>query len=249
MPIEWKTTRIRDTIVHHWKNQNPHEILAALREKPIESKGYTPPVYRHRMGKINLAVRELPDRTNDIPRAGRLFAILKNTQQRRIPIVEIPVAIIKEPKTRDFKVVTIWKKGTINLDDWMRSRPPSEEIKLIGLTIAKRLAQLHATGYEHGHLKLDNFVITEDGKNVQLVDYTHMSKIGEKSTIPNRSSTNGEGEAIAYNVFGPIAEAATLHMPKLKRGTGISEQRTLFNKLWNEYRKWYDHYSGIKEKG
>ncbi|MFH0713641.1 MAG: hypothetical protein V1722_03760 [Candidatus Micrarchaeota archaeon] len=253
MPVEWKTTRVGDTVVHHWKRHNPREILAALAEEPIETKGETPQVRRYKLGKLNLAVRQLPRVSGYATNTGKLFATLKQMQRERMPIIEVPVAIIKEP-ANVFKVVTVWKKGANSLLSWVNeadlsSRVSLNEVRDVANSVARKVAQLHVAGYAHGNLKLDNFVITPSGVPL-LVDFTKLQKVGKQSLPAKRGDNWLYGHIDAGELNLLFDNFASLQVAKLKtknKTERLNFYRQAVNDLWSEYSKWYTHYSGIKE--
>lgn len=173
MPLQWKTTTIGKTTITHWRQHEPKALLSALSAKPLAELGKHPKVRRHKFGRLHLAVREFEPFSGRYNTAENSFAILRQLAEQRAAFVELPVALVSQNQGNK-KVVTAWKKDMRDLHDFLRGDQISDRLKdKACISAAEITARLHSTGFIHGHLKPDNFLVDRSGKS-HLVDYTLM---------------------------------------------------------------------------
>ncbi len=174
MPLEWKTTRVGDATVVHWKQHNPIEVLSALETEPIDSIGKHPRVNVHRFGPHHIAVRSFnwaDIRAGLYLPASELFTRLRELVDKKKAILEMPVALIQRKNTNPI-IVTLWKKKTRNLQEVLAdSKTTNAEKAKACITASRKLAILHSLGYLHVHPHADNFVVSERGESY-FADYT-----------------------------------------------------------------------------
>ncbi|MBI5636059.1 hypothetical protein HY993_03810 [Candidatus Micrarchaeota archaeon] len=193
--LEWKITRFKHPVhgeveVIHWGNGkiNHVELVeSVLGKKGVPIPDSRPPVTKHAIGKYELAVRDIDNQTPGI-QSGRkkyepeqlnpekMFFNLVEMAARGHPIVEMPVALINHKDKSH--VVSVWKKGTSMLVDFLYSSKNQEEKEKAADGAVEQMARLHALGYAHGHL-MNNFTIGKNGE-VKIIDYSHLKKGGDK---------------------------------------------------------------------
>ncbi|MFH1247109.1 MAG: hypothetical protein V1644_01890 [Candidatus Micrarchaeota archaeon] len=172
MPLEWKQTTIGKTKITHWKRHNPAKLLEALARPPIAEVGEHPRVRRYAFEKLHLAVREFEYGDGRYNTAKDSFTILRKLARQRAAFVEAPVAFI-DRKGQLPAIVTIWKKRTRKLSEFLKDESVSEILKERAcITAARKIAMLHGNGFIHGHLRVDNFLVDKRTGNSHLVDYT-----------------------------------------------------------------------------
>ncbi|MFH0713346.1 MAG: hypothetical protein V1722_01820 [Candidatus Micrarchaeota archaeon] len=181
MPLEWRTTKVNtskgEVTVEHWAKHNPIELLEAVSDRANPVSGQ-PMVFKHIFRGRQLASRFMPQHSNDWIIAyyppSTLFATLKEMARKRIAIVELPVASIKRPNGTT-QIVTAWKKSYADLDLFLRSKEFSTVRKLkVGLAAMRLVAKLHAAGYNHSHIKMENILVSEHDVP-HLIDYTFLN--------------------------------------------------------------------------
>ncbi len=220
MPLEWKLTTIGKTGITHWKQHNPKKLLESLSRPAILEIGKHPRVRVHEFGRLHLAVREFEPFSFRYNSGERSFEILRELAKQRAAFVEMPVALIQRTGSNPV-VITIWKKNTIGLDEFLKSGNVSDDLKERAcLNAARQTARLHAKGFLHGHLKVENFLVDKNG-NSQLVDYTLLRQ--EKWNLDHLKQIEiiGAIEGIvacrypsSLNRYGEAQDALALRMKK-----------------------------------
>lgn len=187
MPLRWKTTELQTpegkVKVTHWEKHDPRELLVAINAEPIRRiEGDSKPrIAVHKFGPHELAVRRFRRPcTENYHDPEELFATLRDMIGTKSAIVEMPVAFIEPALLHHYadkyKIVTLWKKNTRNLRDFLNdSDIDLEKKKRAMVSAVRKMAQLHAFGFLHGHLNPTNFVTDEKG-NAMFVDYTFLTK-------------------------------------------------------------------------
>jgi len=178
MPLEWKTTTIHrlfrdDVEITHWKQHDPKKLLEAINSKPLRTVEGIPKVRVYPFGPHELAVREM----GPYPQ-WKYFDFLRQTAERKAAVVEMPVAKISRRGKKDL-VVTLWKKGTRPLGDFLEdTRVPVSLRRKAALKAMRVTAMLHDAGFIHGHIGTSNFVVDKQGIPA-MVDYTwlHPAKV------------------------------------------------------------------------
>ncbi len=247
MPLEWKTTRVGNVDVTHWARHDPRRILDTLETPPLRKVGIDPVVRVHQFGNHELAARRfVPPQWRDAGK--RLFSLLQETVGKKAAVVEMPVALIEHPNRQI--IVSLWKKGTRHMNDFIDDKTvPVSTKKKFCLSVMRRMAQLHAAGFEHGHIAL-NFVADEKG-NAYFVDYTrlkplaegsHSHKMEKKFTLPLTSCIYPEIEAEIAVDLGTYLR----HVASGKRLPGDAGEFEA--KLEEEYAKWLPRYKAKFQK-
>ncbi len=244
MLLEWKTTHVGNVIVTHWAKHDPLRILDALETPTLRKVGVDPVVRVYKFGPHEIAVRRfVPPNWG---RAGkRLFSLLQESVGKKAAVVEMPVALIEHPNRQI--IVSLWKKGTRHMNDFMEDEVvPVSVKKKFCFSVMRRMAQLHAAGFEHGHIAL-NFVADEKG-NAYFVDYTRLKPLNEgsrshkmekKFTLP-----------LTLGMYPEVADTLTADLSTYARhimsGNKLPGEAGKFEaELENEYEKWHKRY---KEK-
>ncbi len=179
-PIKWKTTRVGEARVIHWKKHDAKELMKAIDGAPIQEIGKHPVVRVHDFGKLRLAVREFDPFAETNVTGKQAFARLNELARKHAAIVEAPVAFVHRGKQNPL-IVTIWKKNHTKLIDYLSREDILDLLKERAcITAAIQTAKLHATGIIHGHLDPENFVVS-DGGHSQLIDCTLLRKFNPKN--------------------------------------------------------------------
>ncbi len=180
--LQWKQTEIETSsgkvTVFHWKKHDPRELLKVLETKPLEELGRHPVVKVHDFGRHRIAVREALAGEEFVNPPMGLFFDLAELADKKLAIVEMPVAlIIRLHRFPPVTVVTLWKKNRKKLSDFLERQDVSGKLKEKAcLSAARELAKLHAAGFTHGHPHLNNFLVNEKRGDVKLVDYSLLKR-------------------------------------------------------------------------
>ncbi len=160
-------------------------LIHTLTGNPAETTGRAPKVnvYRHRRVENAepelLAVREMPRETGI-----RYFELLKECQKQGRAIIEVPIALLQHHSTDEVRIVTRWKGGK-SLERLMKDSDIKPALKRkAAISLVRKVATLHAMGFKHNHLRLDNAVYSRPAKSrraisASLVDFTRMRKVDE----------------------------------------------------------------------
>lgn len=262
----WKTTIIQhpkygNIRVTHWANGNekykidPRELLQTIEtNKNIvygkdERLAATPILKQVPFGKYMLAARHYRKGRNNVNwPASYLFKQLKNTVDRKIAIVEMPVALVEYPFPRlsseagihDTILVSLWKKKTRCLHAFLGDENVAVEKKQLAVHNAvKKIARLHANGFVHGHLRPENMVINEKGET-KFVDYTLLQSLGGLHRLTGNTEKAREINYFLNNIkmeqiFSQDSEKQLLSHFSLQR------------ELMQEYKKEYENLKKRKQ--
>ncbi len=179
MPLKWKTSTVQHGgekfEVTHWAKHDPRAILAAIHGKPDAVVGVHPRGKVFRFGPHTVIAREFA-KTGQWEPPQNLWRTLQKLARNKAAIVEMPVALVQQ-KRQPPTIVTIWKKDSRPLDLLLSNPDVSIKRKEQACRSAvRRLGQLHAAGFRHGHIKSDNLVVDRAG-NAKLIDYTLVSPL------------------------------------------------------------------------
>ncbi|MFH0713196.1 MAG: hypothetical protein V1722_01560, partial [Candidatus Micrarchaeota archaeon] len=148
-------------------------------------------------------------------------------------VIEMPLAHITRRGSSEETIVTIWKKNTVNLEEFLKQTTVPQKLKERAcLSASRQLAKLHAAGFLHSHPRADNFVATDKGE-AYFVDYT----LSHSGAFP------GFLKLIDYKKRGmPLtgvteARRALRHIVRTIPKLAKREQITLFAKALAEYGK------------
>jgi len=198
MPLEFKRFNGRGVVLLHSAKHDPNELLDVIEGEPARVVGVTPPVRVYKFGRQELAVRDF---RRDDGREDLLYAFdtLVGAAKSRAALVELPIALVSRAAS-DGRIVTLWKKGTRSLGEYLDdARVPQAAKRKACISAARKLAKLHAAGFIHGHPEPENFLVNRRSGNAHLVDYTfqHLNYA--------ENADSRELESPAY-YFGRMAE-------------------------------------------
>ncbi len=223
MTLEWRTTKIGNATVVHWKKIRASEVLAALELSPILRTGRHPFVYLHEFGPFQLASRDFSSFKPGVYKSfDHLKKVLTAMVEQRAAIVEMPVAFVNAPKKK--VIVSMWKKGTSPLSIFLDSNVSIEAKKRTCLTVARKLAKLHAAGFVHRHLTMSN-VVVDRKRNAHFIDYTRLSKI----RFPLGTILRSEDKSVFWELTLPLSKTA-------------DEAQALQGEMEKEYSRFYEKY-------
>ncbi len=237
MPIKWKKTEVEmpqgKFTVTHWAKHDPRELLRTIQTpSKLEIKA-KPVLLVHDFGKLRIATR-LMEPTNlplDITQhrdPHYLFDRLKQMADQRLSIIETPVAFIENQQGM-VGLTTIWKKRTISLPAFFKSRKVNAQQKVeVSKKAMRLLAKLHANGFAHGHPHPYNFVINKRRGNVQFIDYVLTQDLPEPYGGPNKTAHH-----LAAAILFPRGR------PKV-RGKYDDRKDQMHRKLTNDFMSEYE---------
>ncbi len=202
MAFKWKTSNLQTgdgrVTITYWDKLShaPHKLLRLLKKKPRRIIGEHPPVSLHRFGPHLVSMREFhPRYAQSFADPNDLFRNLQRLVQLRTAIVEMPVAFI-ERGAKPPVILTLFKKNTRSFIDFMNNRRVAVALRRkAAINAIRRLAQLHAAGFEHRH-PLNNLVADRRG-NVMLVDYTFLRKGRSRESLEHQIGAISFGMAWA----------------------------------------------------
>ncbi len=177
--LKWKTTQLQTpegaVKVTHWAKHDPTHLIEAINNGTLVESDH-PKVFRSHLGRYKIAIRNFEyKRSRFSEHPLDLFAALRDLADRRVAIVEMPVAMVE--KGNEATLVTLWKDESTPFHHFIRDDKISfEKKRLACLKMVREVAKLHANGYTHGHLKLDNFLVDKN-YNPKLIDFTKMRRV------------------------------------------------------------------------
>ncbi len=173
MVLEWRNSDVAGVRVTHWKKEDAQTIVDSISSKPLRivNTENGPTIHVYAYGPHELAVRKYGDPARGLD----IFYTLKQSVEEKAALTEIPFAKIRH-LDGDFSVVTLWKKRTRMLHEYLRDVTVAmDDKKLMCKRVVKLVAKLHAAGYTHGHIKGDN-VLVQLNKLPVLVDPRLLTK-------------------------------------------------------------------------
>ncbi len=232
--------------IEHWHRYPADQILAALKDEPIIRSGNTPPVFTHVLGRQWLAVRKCEKGampySDQKPR--QVFESLKRTMEKRLPVLEVPVAFISTDEHE--YLVTLWRRNMLPFSSFSSSSDISLKDKITASeSIMREVAKLHATGFKHRHLHFDNFLVhmkafvAKKGKPAirsRLIDPTKVISLPENERLDSKKAYPVEARLLAEEISKQLASVHKL---------GHSAKEELEARLNREYDT---HYIKVKSK-
>ncbi len=198
--LKWKTTEVETpegaVKVTHWQKHDPVHLLRLLGRKPVRRIGEHPPVAIHRFGPRLLSLREFsPKYEENFLNPHLLFQRLQTLVDLKAAVSEMPVAFIQQGSKPPI-ILTLYKKKTRDFIDFIKNkRIPVEKREKAAFGAMRKLAQLHASGFVHGH-PVNNIVVDRNG-NAMLVDYTFLDR-NQRPVHANETEIELHPSAIAY---------------------------------------------------
>lgn len=230
--LKWKETELQTPTgkvkVTHWEKHNPVQLLRLVARKPVRILGEHPPVAIHRFGPHLLSLREFsPKYEENFLNPEKLFQRLQELVALKTAIFEMPVAFIQRG-SKPPVILTLYKKRTSDFIDFVKNkRIPVEKREKAAIGAMRRLAELHASGFVHGH-PLNNIVVDRNG-NAMLVDYTFLDS-KQRLVHANETEIELHPLAIAYG----WADAVHGKKPRKIRGPLLAGDFSAFAKLVRE---------------
>ena len=205
---KWTTTKIGNYEITHKVGANPQLLLTAHLSDPIQIIGDHPVVHEKKLGREHFAFRAMDKFAAKNYHAPEiLFNDLRAFDKMKLKEFEEPVALIKDSKKPYIHtVVTKWKKGSVNLDTYLRDKkiPLQRKIKMCK-TAMTALARFDKTGYFHSHISAENFVVLPKDK-AHLIDYSLIlpksAEMQERESVMAAVSLSGVLFAIHSNFTG-----------------------------------------------
>ncbi|MFH1751171.1 MAG: hypothetical protein ABH863_05825 [Candidatus Micrarchaeota archaeon] len=117
MPLEWDLTELKQGSLLHWKKLNPKELMSAISKRPIRTTGQ-PLVSVYDFGPHQLAVRRFEPDGLKVGQPRFRFTSLIQMVKKRTAVLEMPVALYTS-KIGEHYIVTLWKKGTRSLEQFL----------------------------------------------------------------------------------------------------------------------------------
>ncbi len=235
MSLEWKTTEFgngKDKVtVTHLAKHKAREILAALGRPAIKEAGGIPPVSTYEFGRHELVTRTWMD-------APQTFSHLQETVKRKVAIVEMPIALVQfADQPHEPTLITLWKKKTTPAAEYLKQPLTKKQVNVLFANMVRQTAKLHAAGFSHGHLKLDNFVVSQNGEP-QLIDPTRLKSHAD-ILLMSRENTSYEHPVQVYHGDDLTFDLATQYKDKFPD----ADRDKMTQNLQKEHAKWYNHYA------
>ncbi len=164
MVLEWHESNVAGVRVTHWQKESAPSIVNAISSKPVRVVETLngPAIHVYAYGKHELAVRTYREPAKSID----VFNTLKKSVEEKAALTEVPFAKIRD-KNNDVSVVTLWKKGTRTLHEYLDDLNVGLDAKKITCKRVVRLvAKLHAAGYSHGHVHARNILLYKNNQPV-----------------------------------------------------------------------------------
>ncbi|MEM4254971.1 MAG: hypothetical protein QXR53_01435 [Candidatus Norongarragalinales archaeon] len=184
MPVVWKERHILTpkgwARVVHLQGHDPEEIFKLVQTRGDRLSGH-PPVTLYRHGTTSLVFRP---RTEDF-NPSKQFKVLQRMVEKRQASVEMPFALVEHPD--HYGLLSYAKKGVSKrsmlanvINDNALSMQERWSMAKAGM---RRLAEIHAVGFNHGH-PYGNL----------MVDANNRVKFIDSSLVSEFDSTLAEGE-------------------------------------------------------
>lgn len=210
----------------HRSDVLPSELSKVLTARADFKFGVTPRGVVHTIvvgGKpIKVAVRPL-----DSFKGFFYFHALKDCHDKKMDVVDTPIALVTSKRGRVSHLITEWREGAVNLKEYFANNSVSLDRRLeIARLAMKEVAKLHSSGYFHGHPHLGNFVTYPQASEVKV----HMVD----PTMLNTGFKNVNG----YDHFSEAVIAAIgfiQNLRGLKKFDNVPADDPLFNDLLHAY--------------
>ena len=99
----------------------------------------------------------------------------ETARQRGVPTIEVLAAGVERAAMGLYRGLFISREaeGFMNLWEWLRNKPSSEERHTVIATVAQGIERLHSAGVYHADLNLTNILITTKGTQpqVRVIDF------------------------------------------------------------------------------